>query len=54
MYWFYGKQGPDNLSGRLTNQNPGCEDHDHEVHNADSDESGTDNIYYGNVCVIYI
>ena len=38
----------------LTNQNLECGDDDDEVYYADSDESGTDAIYYGNVCVIHI
>ena len=41
---FYGKQGPEILSERLTNQNLECEDEDDEVNNAHSDESGTDDI----------
>ena len=43
-YWFYGRQGPEILSERLTNQNLECEDDDDEVYNADSYEPGTDDI----------
>ena len=44
IYWFYGRQGPEILSERLTNQNLECEDDDDEVYNADSYEPGTDDI----------
>ena len=44
IYWFYGRQGPEILSERLTNQNLECEDDDDEVDNADSYEPGTGDI----------
>ena len=44
IYWFYGRQGPEILSGRLTNQNIECEDDDDEVYSADSYVPGTDAI----------
>ena len=44
MYWFYGRQGPEILSERLTNQNLECEDDDDEVYNGDSYDLGTDDI----------
>ena len=44
IYWSYGKQGPEILSERFTNQNLECEDDADEVYNADSDEPGTDDI----------
>ena len=40
----YGRQGPEILSERLTNQNLECEDDDDEVYNADSYKPGTDAI----------
>ena len=53
IYWFYGEHGSEILTERLTNRNLECEDEDDEVNNAHSDESGTDDIYHGNVCAIY-
>ena len=44
IYWFYGRQDPEILSERLTNQNLECEDANDEVYNADSYEPGTDDI----------
>ena len=44
IYRFYGRQGPEILSKRLSNQNLECEDDDDEVYNADSYEPGTDDI----------
>ena len=42
IYWSYGKQGPEILSERFTDQNLECEDDADEVYNAD----------YVNLCVI--
>ena len=44
IYWFYGRQGPEIVPERLTNQNLECVDDDDEVYNADSYEPGTDAI----------
>ena len=44
IYWFYGRQGSEILSERLTNQNLECQDDDDEVYNVDLCEPGTDDI----------